>query len=223
MPLPILAIGDTHLPWGHGPSLKKVIQLAELIKPKIIVQIGDLYDLYAYSRFARSHNVFTPQQETTLGRKQAEAFWKALQRAAPKASCHQLLGNHDERLVRKAMTNFPEILHLLERTGLWQFDGVLTQTAERDELMLGDICVLHGYRQHGDHVKYNQQSTILGHTHLGGVVYHRLRGKTIWELNCGHLANEHAVPMSYTQQKRISKMTRGVGVVDEFGPRFIAF
>jgi UDP-2,3-diacylglucosamine pyrophosphatase LpxH len=216
-----LCLGDIHFPWAKWSLLNQVIKLTAQIKPKRIVQVGDLYDMYSYSRFARSVNLMTPKQEVESGRKMAEKLWKELQKAAGKGvECYQLKGNHDERFANRMLAAVPEFEHLLSN-GLWCFDGVKTQESERQELILGNVCFLHGYRRHGDHVKFNLMSTVCGHTHLGGVIYHRQRNDTIWELNCGYLADPSTVPLSYSQQSKFSRMTHGVGLIDSLGPRFI--
>jgi len=152
-----------------------------------------------------------------------EEIWeRARQAAGPKTLCYQLLGNHDDRLIKRVMDSMPEAERFLDHSReLWRFKGVKTQESSRDELILDGVWYMHGYRQHGDHVKYNLMSTVVGHLHTGGVVFMRLRGKVLFELNCGHLANERAVPLSYTAQKRHSKWTTGIGVIDGEGPRFI--
>lgn len=225
MPFPTtLVIGDTHAPYVKRRTLDAVVAFCARLKPKRIVQVGDLYDMYSSSRFPRSHNVHTPQQEITVGRKVAECFWRDLRMAAgPDVECYQLKGNHDERPAKLALSRAPELIHLLEKglEALWEFDGVQTQPTERDELILDGVCFMHGYRRHGHHVTYNLMPTVVGHLHVGGTVFMRLKGKTIWELNAGYIANPEAFPMSYSRQARISRCTHGIGVIDDLGPRFV--
>lgn len=187
------------------------------------MQLGDLYDLYSYSRFARSQNLTTPQKEMAFGRAKAEDFWAALQKASPGAECWQVIGNHDSRPFKRISELAPEFEHIVAKglEGFWHFPGVQTQPSEKNELILDGICFMHGYRQHGTHVTYNLMPTVVGHTHVGGVVYHRIKGRTIWELNCGFIADRTSIPMSYTQQSKISRLTEGVGFIDDYGPRFI--
>jgi metallophosphoesterase superfamily enzyme len=218
-----IAVGDCHFPFSKRKTVKAILSLIRKVKPKRIVQLGDLYDLYSYSRFARSYNVLTPQQEIKLGRKDAEAFWAEARAAAGRGvECFQIIGNHDERIVKKAMGLLPEMEHLLgEVNHLWRFKGVEVQGSERDELILDGVCYMHGYRKFGDHVKHNLMSTVCGHLHLGAVSYMRLGQKTLWELNAGYCADESTVPMSYSRQNKFSKHTQGVGLIDSYGPRFI--
>jgi len=218
----VLAVGDTHYPFTDQRQIKKIVAFAALHKPQRIVQLGDLYDFYSFSRWVRSRDLMTPKQEVDLGRKQAEAFWAELRRVCPQAQCYQLIGNHDARLAKRVMEAIPELERFLDHTKeLWRFEGVETQPSEREELILDGVCFMHGYRKHGDHVKFNMMSTVVGHSHKGGTVYMRQRGKTIWELNAGFVALQSSLPMSYGPQKKLHQCTGGFGWIDEYGPRFI--
>lgn len=221
-----IAIGDVHFPFADRRALASCLRLIRKIKPTHVVQVGDLYDLYSYGRFPRSHSVMTPAQEVQRGRKMAEDFWAEVRTAAgKKVQCHQLIGNHDERIAKKVMAHLPEFepfLHGIHEQ-LWKFDGVKTQPSERQELILGGVCYMHGYRKHGDHVRHNLMSTVLGHLHTGGVVYYPHGKKTLFELNCGYLGDPRSTALSYTRQSlRFSKWTHGVGLIDDLGPRFIS-
>src|SRR3954470_21332053 len=127
----VLCVGDTHFPFARRKSISAVIALAKLLKPNVIVQLGDLYDMYSYSRFARSYNLLTPAQEIKKGRQQASEFWREIRAASPKADCYGLIGNHDSRVLKKAMGLLPELEHFLDGiSNFWQFDGVTTQGCE---------------------------------------------------------------------------------------------
>jgi len=220
-----VAFGDTHFPFAHKGALQRALRVVRDLKPDLVVQVGDLYDLFSFSRFPRSHNVMTPKRELEIGRADAAAFWKAVRAAAgKKARLHQLIGNHDERIVKRVMEALPEFEPFLVdvHRRLWEFDDVTTQPSERDELVIGGICYMHGFRSKlGDHAWHNRMSTVTGHSHVGGVIYHRLGNRTTWELNAGYLGNPYTRPLSYGMQRRFARWTHGVGVIDERGPRFI--
>ena len=218
-----LAIGDSHFPFHNRKTIAAIIYIARKIKPQRIIQLGDLYDLYSYSRFAKSANIMTPAEECKRGRRDAELFWKEIQQASPRADCYQILGNHDARFSKQVMDKIPEAEHLLKGIqSLWKFDGVDSTTSDRDELILDGVCYMHGYRKFGDHMRHNGINTVCGHLHKGGVAYSRLGNKTIWELNAGFCADENSIPMSYSKQRRFSQHTQGVGIIDYYGPRFVA-
>ena len=224
-PLSVLCVGDLHFPFARRASVSQAVTLARKLKPKVIVQMGDLYDLYSFSRFARSQNLLTPKQEIERGRKHAEEFWLMIRAAAGKGvECFQILGNHDQRAVKMALATLPELEPFMDHSRhMWQFEGVTTSKSERDELILDGVCYMHGYRKFGEHVRHNLMNTACGHLHRGGVHYMRHGSKTLWELNAGFLADPASIPMSYSAQARFSQHTQGVGFIDDYGPRFIAF
>jgi metallophosphoesterase superfamily enzyme len=217
--MPTLVIGDAHLPFADRRVIAKVATLASSLAPAAIVQVGDLYDLYSFSKYDRSLNLMTPAQEVNRGRDQAARLWQRLRQAAPTAACYQLLGNHDERLAKRLISALPEAETLFDFRSLWAFDGV--ETVAEPELLLRGVVYMHGFRKHGDHVRHNLRSTVVGHSHQGGVVFQRVGGKTLFELNAGYIALSTALPFAYRMQRRFCRWTPGVGVIDSLGPRFI--
>lgn len=192
------------------------------IKPTHIVQIGDLYDFYAFSRFPNSLNVATPHREVREGRWMAERMWQDLQTAAPFAKCFQSLGNHEERPWKLMMRAAPALEKLLEQPllDLLKFTDVTSLTSPLDELDINGIRFIHGWScKPGFHSNYFRRSVAHGHTHHGGVTYTRLDGRTIWELDAGILADYNARPMVYRSSKTCN-WTPGFGVIDGLGPRF---
>lgn len=223
-------VGDTHFPWCDEARLNKILDAVAKEQPDIVVQMGDLYDFYSFSRHPKSLNLMTPKQELVEGRAQAEAFWSAVAILAPSARRIQILGNHDTRIERMVMSKAPEleaVLDALDFKQLWRFEGVETADSYEDEIIIEKldgghpVLLHHGYRSKlGDHAKYNQMSTVVGHTHKAGTVPIRLRDRTIHELNCGYVADQHSKVMQYRDQK-ISDSTPAYGVWDELGPRYV--
>ncbi len=220
--LSVGGFGDLHFPWVNRRLLRHALAILRRRKPKVVVQIGDLHDFFAFARWPRSLNVMTPRQELKLAFKMATQFWAEVRSACGRnVECFQLKGNHDERLAKRVLSAMAEAEDIVHGFNPWKFDGVQTQETERQELIIDGICYMHGFRKHGEHVKYNLMSTVVGHSHLGGVVFHRQRGKTLFELNLGFLGDRAAAPLSYTQQQKFSRWTEGMGFIDDDGPRFI--
>lgn len=220
----VFAVGDKHFPFNSSFTTSAIIDDIAAEQPSVVVQLGDLYDLYSYSRFPRTHNVYTPKMELDLGRQQAENFWAAVIKAAPKATCYQLWGNHDDRAVKRILEKSPEHLHFVEQgmRELMQFDGVTTMPDSREELVINDVVYIHGYLSMlGAHARTNQRRVVCGHSHLGGVVYIKTERDILWELNAGWTGNRHAVAMGYAPQRRFSRFTTGYAKVDRYGPRFV--
>lgn len=217
-------IPDVHHPFSHRPTLEKIYRFVEKEKPKYVVQVGDLYDRYSHAKFARSHNLFTPEQEDALGRKGAEEMWNEIAKAAPEAIRHQILGNHDLRPLKQILAAYPQLERWSERmlAESMTFDGVETILDPRQELILpGGVVVIHGYKSKlGEHRDHTLTNVVCGHQHVGGVVYRQFSGRVLWELNVGLAGDPEAKGLSYTPQ-RITKWTLGFGFLDEHGPRFI--
>jgi len=218
----IFIFGDLHFPFASKPAVSWALKSVKYHKPKIIIQIGDLYDMFSFARFSKTRNLMTPKQELEAGRKDAEEFWLEVKHIAPKADYFQLKGNHDERVFKRMLDQAPEFESMLSINHIWEFPKVRTIRQEREELIIDDICFIHGYRTKlGDHVRFNHMSTVVGHSHTGGVHFMPLKGKTLWELNVGFLGDRFTTPLSYTKQRQVTRWTLGYGVIDTCGPRFI--
>lgn len=217
----VLIIGDVHFPFQHKEALGKIVAHAKSMKPDCIVQIGDLYDFYAFSKYPRSLNVMTPADEVRLGYEGAKTMWKDLQKASPGSECFQMLGNHDERVVRKLIQQSPEFEEMAKEWLEVRMTFPDVTVVREQEFFLNGVCYMHGFRNAiGDHARYNQVSTVVGHSHRGGVVFEQNAHGTFFELNVGWVGDKFSPVFSYQSQKRISKTTLGFGIIDELGPRF---
>lgn len=219
----IAVISDIHWPFCNKKVLSTFQEYVADVKPEYVFLNGDAWDMYSHSKFPRSHNVFTPKEEEQKSRQGNEEFWKIILKNSPKSKCVQMLGNHDVRPMRRVMEVYPEaeewIKERMEK--MFTFDGVKTIFDVREEYMIGDIAIFHGYRSKlGEHRDYTLYNTINGHTHVGGSVFRKIRGQVLWELNSGLAGDPEAKGLTYTPQK-ISNWTPGFGAVDKKGPRFI--
>ena len=219
---PTLCIPDTHFPFVDKRVLEAIYRFAEKHKPERVIQMGDLYDMYAASKFAKSLNQYVPQDEEALGRAGAEEMWKQIKAILPQAKCIQLLGNHDIRPMRATLSHLPALEHVVSKylVELMSFDGVETIHDERQELILDGIQFIHGYTGAGKHMPHALMNTVIGHTHVGQVTYRAHQGETKWELSCGLAGDARSKAFSYTPQK-IVNWHPGFGFIDEYGPRFI--
>jgi hypothetical protein len=225
----VLIVGDTHHPWAHEPTLQRIYAAAAELKPGVIVQIGDLRDMYGWSRYPTNPNVMSPADELDRGTERAAAMWKRLQRASPKARCIQLLGNHDIRPNKRLSETLPECKLLAQPTleALFEFPDVETIHDDTEEVFIetaaGEVALQHGHRSKlGDHARHNQMSTVVGHSHTGGCVFLRQKRRVFWELNAGWVGEETAPVFRYGNQKLLKSWTRGVGYIDRHGPRFVS-
>jgi predicted phosphodiesterase len=219
----VLVIGDTHFPFCNMDSLSLVYAIAEALQPDVIIQMGDLYDMFAHSKFPRTSLTFDPGEEIQVGREQAEQMWATLSKVCPKASLYQLLGNHDIRPLKRIIESYPEGEVFFDIHKWYEFPRVQLQKDYRDPLVLDGVFYTHGWSSRkGFHRDYFQANTVTGHTHRGYVDPRPLNGKVIWELNAGFLGDPTSKALSYTQS-RVTQWTPGVGWIDDLGPRFIPF
>lgn len=218
------SISDIHWPYENQRVIDRFFDYVKEFKPEWVIINGDAWDMYSHSKFPRSHNEFTPREEQRLAREKNEAFWKKIQEISPKSKCYQLLGNHDIRPMKRVLEAYPEaedwITEKLKE--LFTFEGVTTYHDAREELELpNDILVFHGYKSKlGAHRDYTLMSTVNGHTHKGGSVFRKIRGRILFELNSGFAGDHSAKGLTYTPQ-RITDQTEGFAACDKWGPRFI--
>lgn len=219
----MLIIGDTHFPWVDVNALSAVYQVASDLRPKIIVQVGDLYDFFAHSSFPRTHNEYTPEQEITIGFQMASDMWRKLREICPGAECYQIHGNHTTRPIKRLLSVYPEgeIFFSIDR--FFDFAGVTMIKDPREELVIQGISIIHGHLgKLGDHRDYLLKNVICGHSHVGGVSFRNIGGKTLYEANAGFIGDQFAKALSYTPV-RATKWTLGCLFVNRFGPMFIPF
>lgn len=220
----ILVIGDTHFPFVDQEALSGVyVYAAENPDITHIVQIGDLFDCYAFASFPKSMMEFTPKQELDLAREMAGSMWARLQKLCPKAECHQILGNHSTRPIKRLLEQSPELEVFFDYLKHWEFEGVRLHKDARQPLVIGDVYFMHGYLSKlGDHAKKHGVNVVCGHTHRGGVLPLRLAdGRTVYEMNAGYLGDPFSKALSYTAT-RLIEWTHGFGVIDHLGARFIS-
>ncbi len=222
----ILILGDIHFPFHNVKALKEAVYAVKHEKPSHVIQIGDLYDQYSFSRFTRK-NILLPEQELAQARRLGLDMWKQIKEKSPGAKCTQILGNHDVRLIKRAEDKLPEAQTLVREsiTELYRFKGVQTIEDDRTVSKIGGVSFHHGYLSKlGDHMRNFGTSTVVGHSHTGGVVFEQRSGEILFELNAGYLADETAEPLRYRPTKT-SKWTLGFGLITFRGktacPQFI--
>jgi len=227
----VLVLGDLHFPWANVDALSAVYQFIESHPEiKTVVQVGDIYDMFSWAKFPRSHLLYNPGQEIEVARKMAEEMWSTIQRMLPKARCVLLLGNHDIRPIKKCLELAPELEPFIQFKQYFQFPGVELVEDPREPFKLGDVWFMHGHLSGlGAHARKYLRSVVCGHTHRGGLVTVPMgedgtaglsAPRVLFELNAGYLGDPASRPMSYRATK-INEWTLGFGYIDEWGPRFI--
>jgi predicted phosphodiesterase len=221
----VLAIPDLHFPWHHQDCLTFIYELIKEENPDVIIQMGDLYDQFSFSRFARTHDLCTPKEELLEGLAGATNMWNHIRKIAPRAKKIQIRGNHDVRIARRVQEVIPEIESLIEPTidAMFKFKGVQTVMNTREEFEIDGVIYTHGhYMKIGDHAKFYNKPVVHGHRHRAEVWFHDMNDFMLWELDVGFCSDATAVPLRYTAT-RTTHWTLGCGLIDGRGPRFIPF
>lgn len=225
----IICIGDTHFPFHDRVALSMVMDFISDHKKEVthVVQMGDLLDQYCFSKFSKRY--VSSDKEIKSGRHFAEKMWLTIQSIVPGAELTQITGNHDVRMFKRAQERLPEGQEIIKQYAheLYTFDNVNTLHDPREPLWIRDIRFLHGYKKHGTHMLHSHHKTVVGHLHVGGIVYRNIEKpngdkEVIWELNAGFLGDEIKFQdvLGYTPEK-MTGWTLGLGVIDKYGPRFI--
>ena len=222
-----IILGDLHYPFHHEKALKWALKFIENNSSiRNVIQIGDLYDQYFASKHRKDRQLLTPADEINIGRGMARKMWADIHKMVPRAKKYQVIGNHDERIPKRVGELLPEISFLTDKAlkkEYYTFPHVKTMESERDELRIVNTLYIHGYMLGFDkHVRKLVTSVVCGHSHRGSVAHVQLGGSPKFELNVGHLADQDALPFNYTKTK-MKDWTLGLGVIDEYGPRFISY
>lgn len=222
----ILCIGDNHLPYVNKEVFHKIVkEVIPSFKPHIIVDQGDKFDLYSFSRFPAK--VIDPKREFEEAIILAEDMWKQIRKAAPKAKCYQLKGNHDSRAYLRMMEKAPHLESLINFQSPWEFKGVETIHDVTEPLIIDDIMFMHGHKTKiGAHLVDIQyaKNIVIGHLHTAGIHIERVGmkdGLVRWEACAGYIADPYHFALSYRPLKKFFKWTHGVLLIENNVPRFL--
>lgn len=222
----VLILGDTHFPWVSPDALMSIYSYVDSLpdnqKPTHIVQLGDLHDMLSWSKFPTSKHTYNPVEEINLAYEMAQSMWATLKKLVPEAECHQLLGNHDVRPLKRILESFPEgeIFFSIDR--YYQFTGVKTHLDPRSPLQIGNTLYFHGYRSRSlDHWNdFPGVNVVHGHLHGGSIHHRRFGNKVCFMMDAGFLGQPEAKCFGYMPMKTLSKFN-AFAWKDSNGPRLI--
>lgn len=228
-----IAIGDAHFPFVCVGSLMLIYQLIEIVYAYCIfnniklniIQGGDLFDMFSFGHFARSHCLIRPDEELRLGIEMSKQFWATIRKLAPEAKCFQILGNHDLRPMKKIIaSNAPELECFMNFKGLFEFEGVTTYHDARENVFIDGIQHTHGHLKGGTHRAKLGTHVVHYHTHKGGMVFSKVNGKWLYEIDGGYVGDPDSPCFTYTQKKSDNQAwQKGVTLLTPWGFQFIPF
>lgn len=213
----VFTFTDCHFPFQNKEVMKNIYKAIKAEKPDVIVNTGDLYDQYMFSKYSKDLDLISPEVEIKLARKEALKMWAKIKKLCPRAKCYQMLGNHDIRMIKKIKANLPEALSILIEfyKDLYEFPGVTSSDSDRDYLVFDDVVYCHGWM--GSHTAHFCKSVVRGHSHKAEITYKmgvKTGYKPIFEVQAGCCADETAIPMDYPASKKTGWKAGYVMVID---------
>lgn len=215
----VLAVPDRHFPFAHRKACAWVVSVAKTYQPDVIVGLGDELDLYSLSRYPKSVNIMTPAEEYRRGMEQYREHWMQLQQAAPKAKYQEISSNHGDRLIKRVRERSPELEAYLREEPF----GVAGVKRVQGETSLDGVVYMHGFRSKGlDHARYNQRSTVHGHSHSASLRWLRNSKGPYFNLEAGWLGAENREAFSYNPQA-LTQWILACGLVTNGSPTLLKF
>lgn len=216
----VLVLPDLHLPASSPELIRWAARIQDQFKPHKVIQLGDLIDAKAWSRFPKSSTDDSAALEWEKTVKQAELLHKYF----PKLQI--LEGNHCSRPMKKALIDAGQPPQLIrpyhEALGFkgWTFH------LSAEPLVIDNVSYIHG-----DEVASNLNllatkmgtSVVRGHTHQAGIIYTRLFNRQVFAMECGALIDETHNAFAYAR-KNPKRCWLGLGLVEDGeNPQLISY
>lgn len=208
-----LVLGDIHLPWKADHIGKPLDAIISNLKPKRIVQLGDMLDCVSISRWSKDPEVSVSLKSEVSTARDVIA---SLMDCAP--AFHMCEGNHEYRL-HKRLCDEPDLMSthptMRELLGVPERDW----TPYMKHKVIGKMTYTHDLGYSG--VSALRQTMLayggnicFGHTHRAGTMYGgNTRGERHVAMNVGWLGD--ATAMDYLPDAKKVDWQVAVGVVDE--------
>lgn len=241
----LVAFGDAHIgyrnvngvlePLHDEQAMRRMLDLAEDIKPDYVINLGDTLDNSSLSKFAPDSTHFQGTMQQSYQR--AHDFLADVTERTPEAERHMLEGNHDKRhndfLLRNAgpMAELEAIrLHRILKLGEigWRYHGGYPagEYEYADDLVFihGQIATKTG-TSHKLAGQNHDRNIVQGHKHQAEAVYHTdRRGKALGAFVVGMLgridgivpAHNSGVDHDGEPVKKYDGWTQGVMVINDY-------
>lgn len=217
----IFFLGDCHVPYH---SKKAIIQVSDAIKEAqdngdqvTVVQVGDLADQRAWSRFPKDGDVDNAQREFDDTVTSLE--W--LHGLIP--NMHIIFGNHDRRIAMRASDS--QIPRQLIRSLDEVFDFPSWKWHVSDTpLIIDGIAIVHGDEfpipTPSAACLRLARSVVYGHSHQGRLEHVRLFDRSMFAMNVGWLGDESQSAFNYAKRSP-ARYWLGYGVVVDNVPMLV--
>lgn len=210
----VLIISDLHAPFQHPDTFEFLTHLTGIVKPDLVVSIGDIQDGHQLSFHGKEDEIPSAHQELIDAREQLEVFYELFPNGI------MTLGNHDARHLRRAKdAGIPEIYFkpIEEVLGMpkgWTVDSQFyVKTTE------GEVLFTHTL---GNSDMRSAQrlgvSSVTGHKHsIFGINYWSTRQELRYTMTVGCLINPHHPAFRYNKTQVLRPII-GCGAILEGEP-----
>lgn len=229
-----LIVPDIQYPYHDALMLKKLISVAEYLKPDQVVLIGDAIDFPQVSRWekGRKGEYAGTLQEHVHGF--TREVIEPLRRTCPDAEILWLEGNHDLRIKEYVKSYAPALIGLgvLEIPSLFNLDEMSIQYAKGPKRIATNVYAIHGHESGGYCATQSawskkfidrygsDKSFIFGHTHQPFIIHRAFgyEGKVSprFTMNVGSIMDP--VQASYVKDGAVS-WVMSFGVLRDDGKR----
>ena len=206
----VLCIGDLHLPWVRKGYLRFCCDLYDQWGCDTVMFMGDVVDLHSISFHDKEPDCPSAKDEY----EKAVASVAKWVKCFPKAKV--CIGNHDERVIRRAKTvdipsvflkSYPEIWQTPKWD--WQFEHIID-----------DVFYYHGTGQGGLYPAANAvrkllMSCVLGHNHTAsGVKYYVNPTRRIFACDTGCGIDDRQMAFAYGRHNKQRSVLSAAVVID---------
>lgn len=211
----VLVVGDPHNPVAHPGYLTFCQDLHDEWECDTVVIIGDLVDLHAVSFHPINPQCPGAFDEYELTKKHIKKYYDAFPNALI------TIGNHDERIIRKAQSVGICTAYLQGYNKLWN----TPKWAWQYEHEIDDVCYLHGTARGGVHpawltMQKKMQSVVMGHCHSrAGIKIRTVGKKRYFAMDTGCGINIDAFQFTYGQHV-IERPVLGAGIILDGTPYY---
>jgi predicted phosphodiesterase len=212
----ILVIGDLHGNCMHPDAVKFLADIKRVHKPELVVQVGDLWDGYNFSRYLKDPDSPNAEQEIESTIEALQPLYKLF----PEMKiCY---GNHDLRHLKKALdlsipsSLFRSVKDILQAPEGWEFGDYWEYTDEE----AGPILFHHGEMFGGPQLPSMLQTLrtnhVVGHIHSeGGHILYQNNGiNTVWAANAGCLIDSESYAFRYAKKSRYKGVNGALLIID---------
>lgn len=216
-----LLIPDAHIPFEHPKALEFLINVKELyqIPDENIICLGDLLDLYHFSRYEKSpDHPITPIQEIELGREKIKEWSKAFP-ILKMCSSNHAEGRLWKKLVEAQLPSdvVRSIREIFVYPKLWDIQESFVPnvrhrflTCHGDKNGLSSITLTNNPRQFGMSVAFAHFHSLASIMHLSTLTL------DMWSFNVGCLVDVGSFAFEYGAGAKF-KPSIGCGVVQDEG------